>query len=626
MKTTEIFAAAAMLLGIFVSCQKEEAGIEENPVNYGEAIAPHTVSIKANFGNATKTIITQDLEGHLKGEWEAGDVLYVKEIVEGVSSDPELDDIYSSSSFVQTDPLAAGGPTATFTATFEPYYWESTFSAEELAKYTFTYRYLACSFNPYYMMDQGSEEERFSLMINPNQTVHAGGYSTADDMLVSTYSEYSSRPSEISFSFARLGTIVKITLSGLQEGDRLVEGTFYTGDKMLPVVNLEEVICYYPKTGTYRFEVQDYMEDMLGPCHQINFTSDPVNSAVANAEGKMELYLRILSGVCDDWFGLQCTVDRGGETYDYSKLVNLAAMDKKLTFKEGGLTYFEVGMKPAVVETPVIMYAVPKPRTSFIAAWPADPHASGYECFYRRYGDWYDDELGDYVDYDKVPLTPVAGSGELDGRMYTVEVPSGLEPDKYLLYVRPIPDGDSGLKNLSFTEKELYVGITQDIDWPNVDSYGSRFHLDKSLGSIWKIYKDGEELFPWYFNATNVKTNWGYLFAENTNLAWTLSTCTESSLQHDGEIDHITLKMSKTRKDPGTGNYVEYVNTARVYGIAPDGTAIEIAQPEAESWSNSDKCYNYDFTVGSYNGFRIEGASDLQFTLLRIYYYAPTGE
>lgn len=31
-------------------------------------------------------------------------------------------------------------------------------------------------------------------------------------------------------------------------------------------------------------------------------------------------------------------------------------------------------------------------------------------------------------------------------------------------------------------------------------------------------------------------------------------------------------------------------------------------------------------TVGSYNGFRIEGASDLQFTLLRIYYYAPTGE
>ena len=71
--------------------------------------------------------------------------------------------------------------------------------------------------------------------------------------------------------------------------------------------------------------------------------------------------------------------------------------------------------------------------------------------------------------------------------------------------------------------------------------------------------------------------------------------------------------MSKTRKDPGTGNYVEYVNTARVYGIAPDGTATEIAQPEAESWSNSDKCYNYDFTVGSYNGFRIEGASDLQF-------------
>ena len=623
MKTTEIFAAAAMLLGIFVSCQKEEDGIEETPVNSGVAVTPHTVSIQANLGDATKTLITQDLEGHLKGEWEAGDVLYVKEFVTGVSTDPNLGDIESSSSFVQTDPLAAGGPIATFTATFDPYYWESH-TPEELATYTFTYKYIACSFNPYYMMDVGEETERFSLMINPDQTVHAGGYSTADDMLVSTYSEYTSRPSEISFNFARLGTIVKITLSGLQEGDKLVGGTFYTGDKMLAVVNLEEVICYYPKTGTYRFDVPDYMKDMLGNCHQINFTSDPLNSAVADAEGKMELYLRILSGVCDDWFGLQCTVDRGGDTYDYSKLVNLAALGRTLTFKEGGLTHFEVVMKPAVVDEPIIMYAVPKPRTSFTAAWPADPHAAGYECFYRRYGDWYDEELGDYVDYDKVPLTPVAGSGEFDG-MYTVQVPS-VEPDKYTVYVRPIPDADSGLKNLSFTEKELYVGITQDIDWPNVDSSGSRFHLDMSMESIWKVYKDGEELFPWYFNATNVKTNWGYVFADDKNLAWTLSTCTESSLQHDGEIDHITLKMSKTRKDPETGNSVEYVNTARVYGIAPDGTATEIAQPAAESWSTSEKCYNYDFTVGSYNGFRIEGASDLQFTLLRIYYYAPTGE
>jgi len=125
MKTTEIFAAAAMLLGIFVSCQKEEDGIEETPVNSGVAVTPHTVSIQANLGDATKTLITQDLEGHLKGEWEAGDVLYVKEFVTGVSTDPNLGDIESSSSFVQTDPLAAGGPIATFTATFDPYYWES---------------------------------------------------------------------------------------------------------------------------------------------------------------------------------------------------------------------------------------------------------------------------------------------------------------------------------------------------------------------------------------------------------------------------------------------------------------------------------------------------------------------
>jgi len=597
--------AAALIAAALASCQKEEAVIVKTTA------APHTVAIKASLGDATKTLISQDSEGHFKGEWEAGDVLYVKEFVTGVSSDPGLYEIDSASGFVATDPLAAGGETATFTATFDPYYWESTLTPEQLATYTFTYKYLACSYNPYYMSG-----DSIPLLIDPDQEVYAGGYSTADDMLISRYAEYSSRPANIAFNFARLGTVVKITLKGLQEGDVVKSGTWFTGNHLKAACRLEGIVSYFPETGKYIYEVPQYMEDMLNDCYHIRFTSsDPLKPIVADANGEAEMYLRVLPGVCDDWFGIICTVDRGGSELQFSKLADLASMGRSLTFKDGGLTMFSVDMKPAVVGLPEpIVYISPKPRTGFTAMWLADAHAAGYECYYQRYGDYWDDVKGTYVDYEKIALTPVAGTGELDG-MYYVSVPSGLEPDKYTIYVKAIPDRDSGLSDFGFAEKEMYIGITRDMTWPDVDSYGSPTHLDRSMDPIWKVIEPGEELFPWYFNVSNLKTNWGQLYSADGTSAWTLSTKTESSFQHNGEIHHITLKMSN-----------KATNTTTVYGISPDGTATVIAQPEAGYWSTTEKYYDYDFTGGSYNGFRIESGGPLYVTMLRVYYYAPTGD
>ena len=611
------FMMAILALGATLACEKEEGSpaFQEN--------VKHTVTIHADISAETKTVLFKDGDNY-KGLWEKGDVIYIYEKVVGVSPDG-TDTVDGSSGFVTSSPLASGGTTATFTATFGSYYWEGD---DEYKDYTFTYSYVASSVNPWYMhTDYETGEEYLPLLLNPTQEIYSNGISTGNDMLVSKWAEFNTRPSDISFQFARLGTIVEITLSGFESGDVIQSGSWYTGDNFVATVDMEDILCYNPETGKYKYsENAGEMISGNGPFNIINFTSaDPERPIVADASGKAVIYLRSLPGDIKDWFGIICTVDRGGETYDYSKLVNLTALGKSLTFKEGGLTHFEVGMKPAVVEAPAIMYVVPKPRTGFIAMWPADPHAAGYECYYQRRGDWYDETIGDYVEYEKVNLSPVAGTGEMEG-MYYVQVPSGLEADEYHLYARPIPDGDSGLKDLSFTERDLYVGIPRQLDWPNVDSYHTTVHLDKSLGSIWKVYEDGEELFPWYFNVTNVKTNWGHLYADDENLSWTLSTCTESSLQHDGEIANLTLKMSKTRKDKETGLTVDYVNTAKVYGIAADGTATEIAQPEAGSWSETEKYYDYDFTVGSYNGFRIEGSAGLHFSLLRVSYYAPTGE
>ena len=135
------------------------------------------------------------------------------------------------------------------------------------------------------------------------------------------------------------------------------------------------------------------------------------------------------------------------------------------------------------------------------------------------------------------------------------------------------------------------------------------------MGSIWKVTEDGEEYFPWYFNVSNLNTNWGYLYYDNDSSPWTLSTCTDVTMQHQGEIHSILLKMSNTKE-----------NTATVYGIAPDGTATVIAQPEAGYWSTSEKYYDYDFSTGYYNGFRIESGGKLYVTMLRISFYAPEGD
>ena len=149
MKTLRFVSALLIVAAFAGSCIKDEM-IENAPAG------SHTVTISANFSDFTKTLISEDSEGHYKALWEAGDVICVTEIVTGTSSDPNLDDIMDQSVFVETAPLAVGGETATFTVNFEKYWWEDKYTTEELATYTFNYQYFACTkipndYNSYYI-------------------------------------------------------------------------------------------------------------------------------------------------------------------------------------------------------------------------------------------------------------------------------------------------------------------------------------------------------------------------------------------------------------------------------------------------------------------------------------------
>ena len=73
------FVSALLIVAAFAgSCIKDEM-IENAPAG------SHTVTISANFSDFTKTLISEDSEGHYKALWEAGDVICVTEIVTGTS-------------------------------------------------------------------------------------------------------------------------------------------------------------------------------------------------------------------------------------------------------------------------------------------------------------------------------------------------------------------------------------------------------------------------------------------------------------------------------------------------------------------------------------------------------------
>lgn len=594
----KVFCAA--LLVAAVSCQ-EQPQPEELVGKVSQAV-PHTVTIHASL-EGTKTLIEEDGAGHFSAKWEEGDRIYIKEFVKGVSSDPSLSDLEGQSNyFVTSDGLAAGGKTATFTATFDPYYWETALDPAELATYTFTYKYLACSYNPWYLKTE-SGEIGLPVYLNPDMRVYAGGFPTADDLLVSQFSQdYVGKPSEIAFNFARLETLVQVTLEGLTEGDSITSGSWFTGS-MLSGVNMEDICTYFPETGKWSFRSPGDIENtgMLQECLQVNFTCmDSSRPVVADASGKAVLYLRTLPGEISDWFGIICEVKREGDRYPYSKLVSLEDLGRTLQFKSGGLTKFTVGLLPGTVETPsAINYIVPKPRTGFMAAWPADPHAAGYQCYYT-----------DYDGNGRTTLTPVKGTGEMDG-LYTVEA-DGLAPGVYHLYVRAIPETGYGLASFDYTQKDIYVNRTIEFTWPDI-SYDSSLITDLGDGLL-RVTDKNNPLAPWYFYTTNLTTNWGWLYNKNSGV-WSVSTSTVPSMQHDGEIKSVLIQLSKSKE-----------NTATVYGVTPAGGQVEIPQPEARYWSESNNYYEYDLSGGSYTGFKIASGGELYVYMLRVLYYPPTGE
>ncbi len=476
---------------------------------------------------------------------------------------------------------------------------------DEYSGYTFSYSYVACTSNTWYLHeDSETGVEYIPLLLNHEQGIYDGGISTESDILVSKWSHSSGeRPSEISFQFARLGTIVEVTLWGLKEGDILKSGTWYTGDTFMATCDLEEVVSYNPETGRYRYGVPEYMLGMVNNVafHSIDFScTDDTRPIVADADGKASLYLRCLPGMLDDCFGIICTVDRDGEECDYSRIVSLSALGRSLEFKDAGLTTFQVKLYPAQAETlpESVQYTTSESadHDGFMAVWEEGAHLSGYECYYKS--DEYSDE--------KTFLSVETVS---DGYVGVV-VPSGMEPGRYYLYVKGIPDAESGPQSFDTFVKVLAVGTTVSLEFagcatPLVE--GSDYYQVTNRDD-WYPECAGEYAFITASN-TDFGTYYGSaLSAVDRNQKWGFRTA--PSQEFPGGLVSLTFTLGKWYD-------VDVYNEPEVYGILADQTEVRLDDTVAETVN--DKQFEYD--LSGYAGFRISCAGSATLYDVYLNYY-----
>ncbi|MBQ4286742.1 MAG: hypothetical protein II770_01810, partial [Bacteroidales bacterium] len=361
-------AAAAVL----VSCEKkvEEISIpDEQPVPAeevtpaAEAVVsePRTITVRTE---ETKTAITPKPEGGYSMSWKAGDAIRLFEIVyENYGTSDTACGLFSS------DGLASDAQTASFTVDLD-----TQLIAPDGAKYRYVGTYPMNSYYEYYWSGdqndayndydtvwEGSEctfnhpvlYATFPTMQYPSAT----SFDPGADLMVSrqkVLDERAKNEEALTLNFARVGAIVKVTLSGLTPNEKVETGYIQFGDsykvstKVEYDVELGEV--RFPQQSSYELSSYPFQGDN-GPLWDIDSPSVVgffPQGLTVDSEGKADIWLRLPEGVVTDSFFIRVWTRADDSEYGYGdwhsfgKSVDLNALGKSLTFSNGKLTTFSV--------------------------------------------------------------------------------------------------------------------------------------------------------------------------------------------------------------------------------------------------------------------------------------------
>ena len=340
--------AGVLALGV-CSCTKElqEPSVPEE-VTPTDGNGPKVMVVKAGSPQ-TKTIV-EKVDGHYVSKWVSGDQI---RLVEAIYENYGKGGVGEPVVYYTSDPLPSDPKDPTSTV----YYGIATFSVTlgghpkpEGAQYRYIGVYPPSAVTGVRWTEEdgewssrwgealGEDHITLELEMTNHQIPSPECFDTRADVMVSEMTSSATQPTELTLNYARVGTVVGITMKGLPANAVLDHGRFSFGDSW---------------HGAYRMEYDPLLRKRGVFSKSTGFIDYTPEGISADESGQAVIWLRTLSGTLNDWFDINVYVTDdgggkkgGGSLLKYEKHVDLAKAGKSIVFAEGGVTTFGVVLAP----------------------------------------------------------------------------------------------------------------------------------------------------------------------------------------------------------------------------------------------------------------------------------------
>ena len=347
---------AAALLGAFAA-----AGCQSEMMEPEQISGTKTLKVIAE-SDETRTYISPDENGKYKTYWSESDEIVLFETIDAkMPSDNKSD--YVMRYLPMRTTLGENGRTAIFEFDLD--------DRQALLPENEVFRYIgvsppkavdeeygllwagedlpAESWETIWGVEFTSKHMMMTGTIPAEQCPSSDSFDPASDVLVSKMIEAAEQPDELRFSFARIGSIAKITLKGLPPGYFVTSGTFAHGDSWQGA----EDFVYDPQ-----LERVCTVDEVVAELYGEQYNAEPITfkpqGVQVNDAGEAVIWLRTLSGKLTDWFSIDVALSPDGVTPSYRKVSKRVELgNKSITFREGAITAFSVtldGQSPIVFD------------------------------------------------------------------------------------------------------------------------------------------------------------------------------------------------------------------------------------------------------------------------------------
>ena len=566
------FALAAFSVMSMAGCQNEKI---EQPE---EGKRTHRLVVNAYPDSDTKTSVTA-VSGGYQVSWDVGDQITLHECApEAGEDDYDAIRTYDSEKLTSDDILdnKAGFVFEEIEdRTASQYSYVATYSGgyakySDWGSYDYLYEEWASAFD--YTGERLDPHMVIEMQFNGEQTPGPDTFDPNADLMVSNMIVSSEQLSgEASFRFARLGTIVKMTLTGLNAyaGKPLGEIEFSFGESF----QLPGMIMYDPVLNKY---VPGGGEGMW-VLPSIRFDGSNIT---IKEDGTADVWFRILSGEVTDWFRVDICIEEN----NLAQFVDLTKHRRTLIFEEGGMTTFSVGGFAVADVEPVgdISWTITDAMDGFTAKWEDVEHAAGYEC---------------YIESSDNTRTDISVTDNGDGT-HSATVENGLAADTYYIYVRPTPEDGHELVTMEYSDAEIPVGVPVPYWFSHTTFSDDSESIEDTGESIIPVYSPGKVRFQ---NLKKVyDSSWTALEATGD---WFMYS-TEPLTMHSIEL--------WTKDDSRSCFKVYASSTPGAESLELSGSIIDTSEIDAGSGSYryNHTHYMYRFTFpenGDYKYYTIKG-------------------